>query len=57
MGFVLYILVIETMQYILRKGIFDINDIILNTLGFILGVLCCDFAYDLSTKRKVKSYS
>jgi len=57
MGFILYILVIETMQYILHRGIFDINDIILNTLGFILGILCCNFAGSLSMKRKAKGYS
>jgi glycopeptide antibiotics resistance protein len=55
--FVLYILIIETMQYILHRGIFDINDIILNTIGFILGVLCSDFATNLTIKRKAKSYS
>jgi glycopeptide antibiotics resistance protein len=56
-GFVVYILIIETMQYILHRGIFDINDIILNTIGFILGVLCSDFATNLTIKRKAKSYS
>lgn len=56
MGFILYILVVEIMQYILNRGIFDINDIILNTLGFFIGVLCCDFANNIPIKRNAKSY-
>lgn len=55
--FIIYILFIEIMQYILRRGIFDINDIILNTLGFVAGVLCCNFIVNLPMSRKKKSYS
>jgi glycopeptide antibiotics resistance protein len=54
--FLLYILIIEVMQYILHRGIFDINDIILNTIGFLIGVLCRDFVIKSSIKRKVKNY-
>ena len=54
MGFILYILVVEVMQYILSRGIFDINDIILNTLGFVAGVLCCNFVVNLTMNRKKK---
>lgn len=38
--FLVYILLIEALQLATKKGIFDINDIILNTLGFFLGILC-----------------
>ncbi|WHH61758.1 VanZ family protein [Petroclostridium sp. X23] len=31
---------IEVMQFILNVGVFDIDDIILNTLGCIIGLLC-----------------
>ncbi|MBK5241922.1 VanZ family protein [Clostridium sp.] len=54
--FLLYILIIEVMQYILHRGIFDINDIILNTIGFLIGILCRDFVIKSSIKRKVKNY-
>ena len=54
--FLLYILMIEAMQYVLHRGIFDINDIILNTIGFLIGVLCSDFIIKFFIKRKVKSY-
>lgn len=56
-GFLLYVLVIETMQYILHRGIFDINDIILNTLGFIIGVWFSDFVIKFHMQRKSESYS
>lgn len=38
-NFIVYILVIEFLQTISHRGIFDINDIITNTIGFLLGVL------------------
>lgn len=50
-GFLLYILMIETIQYVSHRGIFDINDIILNTLGFFLGILCRDFFMKNSIKH------
>ena len=56
LGFWAYILMIESMQYIFHRGIFDINDIILNTIGFFIGVLSNDFAIRASYKRKTKSY-
>ncbi len=34
-------LVIETIQVVLRVGIFDIDDVILNALGVILGYVVC----------------
>lgn len=37
------------------KGIFDVNDIILNSLGFLLGVLCCEIIMKSYDKRKIKS--
>lgn len=36
-------LMIETMQYILSIGIFDITDLINNSMGIILGMLFYDF--------------
>jgi glycopeptide antibiotics resistance protein len=38
-NFIVYIVVIEFLQTISHRGIFDINDIIANTIGFLLGVL------------------
>lgn len=40
--FLLYISLIEFIQLISHSGIFDINDIITNTLGFFIGVLCAN---------------
>ena len=37
--FACYILVIEALQYVLRVGYFDINDIILNLVSFTIGLL------------------
>lgn len=36
--FLIYILIIESVQYIFNLGIFDVNDIILNFIGFYLGM-------------------
>ena len=44
-------LAIEIMQYITKTGVFDVDDIILNTLGGIIGYL---IIY-IFTKRKRKS--
>ena len=41
--FLAYILLIESLQYIFHKGVFDINDIITNTLGFYLGMVIFSF--------------
>jgi len=40
--FLLYVFLIEFIQLISHSGIFDINDIITNTLGFFIGVLCAN---------------
>lgn len=40
--FLLYIFLIEFIQFISHSGIFDINDIITNTLGFFIGILCAN---------------
>lgn len=48
--FILYILVIETMQFLLKVGYFDINDILLNLIGFISGL----FVFSLINKLKIK---
>jgi glycopeptide antibiotics resistance protein len=44
LGFIFYILVIEFIQAFSHRGIFDINDIITNTLGFLTGILCNNLA-------------
>lgn len=36
--FIVYICLFETVQLVFKKGYFDINDIILNTLGFSFGI-------------------
>lgn len=36
--FAIYIVMIELIQYIFKLGIFDINDIILNLIGFCIGI-------------------
>lgn len=45
LGFLVYIIIIEISQFALNRGIFDINDIITNTLGFIMGI--CIYSYIL----------
>ena len=39
---VLLSLVIETLQYLLNIGLFDLTDLIANSLGGILGIMLCD---------------
>ncbi|WP_276399878.1 VanZ family protein [Halalkalibacterium halodurans] len=34
-------LLIEVVQFITRRGYFDIDDIILNTVGGLLGIFIC----------------
>jgi glycopeptide antibiotics resistance protein len=43
LGFVFYIFIIEFTQSFSHRGIFDINDIITNSLGFLAGILCSNF--------------
>lgn len=38
-SFLIYCLLVEIIQYIFNLGSFDINDILFNSFGFILGVL------------------
>ena len=54
-GFLLYILLIETMQYVSHTGIFDINDIILNTLGFHIGIYSYNLIHTHVRNYKEKS--
>lgn len=37
--FIIFIFLVETIQYMLMLGIFDINDIILNSVGFMIGMI------------------
>ncbi len=49
MYFLLYICALEFFQFILKQGYFDLNDIILNTFGFSLGIV---FQYIYNAIRK-----
>ena len=55
LGYLLYVLLVEIIQSISHRGIFDINDIITNTLGFFIGVLCGSFVMKYVTKHRVNS--
>lgn len=39
MEFLIYILIIENIQYITLRGVFDIGDIVTNLFGFYIGIL------------------
>lgn len=41
--FIPAITVVEGLQYFTRMGIFEVDDILLNTFGVYLGWLCCRF--------------
>ena len=45
------ILTIETVQLISRRGVFDIDDIILNTAGFLLGYAIIKIIYKFIQKK------
>ena len=47
--------VIETTQYILATGSFDIDDIILNTFGGLIGVLIFSIIYKILHNNKTKT--
>lgn len=47
---VLFSLLIETIQLFTRVGVFDVDDIILNSLGVILGIIC--YLIDVLIKRR-----
>ena len=54
----LFTLSIETMQLITRVGVFDVDDLLMNTLGGIGGWICYRIAlcvYRQMYKRKVQS--
>ncbi|WP_454047314.1 VanZ family protein [Chryseobacterium sp. Marseille-Q8038] len=40
-GFISCILIVEALQYFTRMGIFEVDDIILNTFGVYLGWILC----------------
>ncbi len=40
-NFLSAIIIIESLQYFTRLGVFDIDDVILNTLGVAIGFLLC----------------
>ncbi|AGC39445.1 vanz family protein [Riemerella anatipestifer] len=41
LDFIVAIIIVESMQYFTRLGVFDIDDILLNTFGVLLGYLGC----------------
>lgn len=41
-GFISCILIVEALQYFTRMGIFEVDDIILNTFGVYLGWILCN---------------
>lgn len=49
--FVSTIVIIEALQYFSRLGVFDVDDVILNTFGVFLGFLIRNFL-----ERRFKSY-
>ncbi len=52
---VLFSLAVETAQFLLKVGVFDVDDIILNSLGGILGYLvfrACFSIYERMKKRR-----
>jgi len=51
-SFVSAIVIVEALQYFTRLGVFDIDDILLNTLGVYLGWQICRFI-ELRLKRFV----
>lgn len=53
--FIVFIGIVEFMQYICLLGVFDINDVILNSLGFIIGLFAVVFYrnfFHIFLKRK-----
>ncbi len=48
-------LIIETMQYILRNGVSDINDVLFNFIGGIAGFIIYYIVYLANGKSKVKA--
>lgn len=42
-GFISCIVIVEALQYFTRMGIFEVDDIILNTFGVYIGWLLCRF--------------
>lgn len=53
--FIMIVFMIETSQYIFKIGIFDINDMILNTIGFILGYITLMISKLFQVKENVYS--
>ena len=42
-GFVFVLVILEALQYFTRLGVFDIDDILLNSIGMSLGFLLMNF--------------
>ncbi len=51
--FLAYIAIIELLQQSLKVGIFDINDIILNSFGFTMGFITRKFIQHLMSDRNI----
>lgn len=48
--FIIGIFFMETMQFITMRGIFDIEDIVVNVLGFLIGYISWNLAYPIDDK-------
>ncbi len=47
----LFSLIIETLQLITRVGVFDVDDLMMNTLGAVLGWICYYFSSKVFRKK------
>lgn len=56
---IFFIFSIEVLQFVFKLGVFDINDIILNSIGLIIGLLLFEFYTKIKKKisRSTKSNS
>ncbi|MCL1819336.1 MAG: VanZ family protein [Oscillospiraceae bacterium] len=50
----LFSLSIETLQYVFRKGVAELDDLILNTLGVVIGYLIYKLTLTLFRKRELR---
>lgn len=44
---------IEMMQYITNRGVFDLDDVVLNTIGGMLGFILCRLSLKLWRQKKI----
>ena len=49
---ILFTVCVETVQLLLKVGSFDVDDMILNTTGVVIGYICYSILYKMYKKRK-----